>query len=192
MTHTNFPTASAALQQLATGELRAVPLLEQCLARIGHHNPAINALITLDLPGARAQARRADELRDAGHADGMPLLGLPISVKDAFTTRGLRTTSGSPRLCHHLPTHDASAVARLKAAGAVLIGKSNLAELAGNPQCWNPLFGHTRNPWQPELTPGGSSGGSAAAIAMGFSLLELGSDIAGSIRIPAAVCGVAG
>lgn len=188
------PGAAQAAQQLAAGELRASALLEQCLARIARHNPAINALVTLDEARARRAAAAVDALLAQGVArfDAQPLLGLPVSIKDAFATQGLRTTSSHAALAHYLPPEDASLVARLKSAGAVVVGKSNLSELAGDPQCWSPLFGPTRNPWNPTLTPGGSSGGSAAAIAMGFSLLELGSDIGGSIRIPAAYCGVAG
>lgn len=188
------PGAAQAAHQLAAGEVRASALLEQCLARIARHNPAINALVTLDDARARRVSAAIDALLVQGVArfDAQPLLGLPVSIKDAFATQGLRTTSSHAALAHYLPPEDASLVARLKSAGAVVVGKSNLSELAGDPQCWSPLFGPTRNPWNPTLTPGGSSGGSAAAIAMGFSLLELGSDIGGSIRIPAAYCGVAG
>lgn len=190
------PSASAALTALTAlrqGETLPSTLLEECIARIERHNPAINALVTLDLASARASAARCDRYLAAhGFPAEQPLFGLPISVKDAFATAGLRTTSSHPPLRDHVPTADATVVARLRAAGAILVGKSNLSQLAGDPQCWSPLFGPTRNPWAPERTPGGSSGGSAAAIAMGFSLLEAGSDIAGSIRIPAAYCGVAG
>ncbi|MBS1161244.1 MAG: amidase [Proteobacteria bacterium] len=186
-------SASRAAEEIAAGRLSAVELLDACTQQIARHNPAINALVTLDLAGARQAAEAADAvIRQSGVPDDQPLLGLPISIKDAFATQGLRTTSSFPPLADHIPSRDATVVARLKAAGAVLLGKSNLSELAGDPQCWSPLFGPTRNPWDPARTPGGSSGGSAAAIAMGFSLLEAGSDIAGSIRIPAAYCGVAG
>ena len=187
------PSASAALAALRRGETQPSALLEDCIARIERHNPAINALVTLDLAAARATAARCDRhLATHGFPADQPLFGLPISIKDAFATAGLRTTSSFRQLADYVPPRDASVVARLKAAGAILVGKSNLSELAGDPQCWSPLFGPTRNPWNPGRTPGGSSGGSAAAIAMGFSLLEAGSDIGGSIRIPAAYCGVAG
>jgi amidase len=186
-------SASRAAEEIAAGRLSAVELLEACARQIARHNPTINALVTLDLAGARRTAEAADVvIRQSGIPKEQPLLGLPISIKDAFATQGLRTTSSFPPLADYLPTRDATVVARLKAAGAVLLGKSNLSELAGDPQCWSPLFGPTHNPWDRERTPGGSSGGAAAAIAMGFSLLEAGSDIAGSIRIPAAYCGVAG
>ena len=164
--------------------------VERCIARIERHNPTINAVVTLDARGARAEARRADASMRDGELP--PLHGVPITVKDAFETAGLRTTSSHRPLADHLPTLDATVVARLKAASAIVIGKTNLPELAGDPQCWSPLFGPTNNPWNPALTSGGSSGGSAAAVAMGFSFLDPGSDIAGSIRIPAAYCGVAG
>ena len=186
-------SASEAATEIAGGHLSAVDLFEICAQQIARHNPAINALVTLDLAKARQAAIAADALiRQSGVPDSQPLLGIPISIKDAFATQGLRTTSSFPPLADYIPARDATVVARLKAAGAILLGKSNLSELAGDPQCWSPLFGPTRNPWDPERTPGGSSGGSAAAIAMGFSLLEASSDIAGSIRIPAAYCGVAG
>lgn len=186
-------SASHAAAEIAAGRLSATALFESCTQQIARHNPTINALVTLDLDRARQSAQAADALiKHAGYPKQLSLLGIPITVKDAFATQGLRTTSSFAPLANHIPTRDATIVARLKAAGAVLLGKSNLSQLAGDPQCWSPLFGPTRNPWDSERTPGGSSGGSAAAIAMGFSLLEVGSDIAGSIRIPAAYCGVAG
>lgn len=183
--------AADAAAKIADGELSCTDLFIACRQRIEQHNPAINALVTLDLANAEQAARANDALlRAQGRPDSQPLLGVPLTVKDAFATQGLRTTSSFPPLANYIPTHDATLVARLKAAGAIVLGKSNLPELAGNPQCWSPLFGPTHNPWDLTRTPGGSSGGSAAAIAMGFSLLETGSDIAGSIRIPAAYCGV--
>lgn len=186
-------SASHAAEKIAAGHLTAVDLFDACAQQIARHNPKINALVSLDLDRARQAAEAADAIiRRSGVPDGQPLLGLPISIKDAFATQGLRTTSSFGPLANYIPSRDATIVARLKAAGAVLLGKSNLSELAGDPQCWSPLFGPTRNPWDLERTPGGSSGGAAAAIAMGFSLLEAGSDIAGSIRIPTAYCGVAG
>lgn len=186
-----FGAAEAALA-IAEGRLCAMEVFRACQEQIERHNPYINALITLDLENARQTAKMADDfLQRQGDIRGFPLLGVPFSVKDSFATQNLRTTSSTPVLADYYPARDATTVSRLRAAGGVMMGKSNLPELAGNPQCWSPLFGPTRNPWNTELTPGGSSGGSAAAIAMGFSLLELGSDIAGSIRIPAAYCGVA-
>lgn len=185
--------ASEAAAEIAAGRLSALDLFDACAQQIARHNPSINALVTLDLEKARQAAIAADvHIAQSGVPDDQPLLGIPISIKDAFATQRLRTTSSHRPLADYIPDRDATVVARLKAAGATLLGKSNLSELAGDPQCWSPLFGPTRNPWDPTRTPGGSSGGAAAAIAMGFSLLEAGSDIAGSIRIPAAYCGVAG
>jgi amidase len=184
-------TALDVAARIARGDSTALDELEVCLARIRRHNADINAVVTLDEAGAYAAARAADALRAAGGALP-PLLGVPMTVKDSFETAGLRTTASHPPLTRHVPAKDATVVARLKAAGAVLVGKTNLPELAATPQCWSPLFGPTRNPWDASLTPGGSSGGSAAAVAMGFSYIDPGSDIGGSIRIPAAYCGVAG
>lgn len=188
-----FPeSACSAAQRIRRGEISATDLVDACLARIRQYNPAINAVVTLDETCALTAARTADALQAQGGESPPPLHGIPISVKDAFETAGLRTTSSHPPLANHVPKRDATVVARLKAAGAIVLGKTNLSQLAGNPQCWSPLFGATNNPWNPALTSGGSSGGSAAAVAMGFSFLDPGSDIGGSIRIPAAYCGVAG
>lgn len=185
--------AAASLDAYRQGTLRPSEALAACFERIARHNHDINALVTLDMAGAEAQARVRDrQLSDHGFPADKPLYGLPITIKDAFATAGLRTTSSHPPLRDYVPASDATVVARLRAAGAIVLGKSNLSQLAGDPQCWSPLFGPTHNPWDRTLTPGGSSGGSAAAVAMGFSLLDIGSDIAGSIRIPAAYCGVAG
>jgi amidase len=183
-------SACQTVARIASHDISVTEVVEGCLESIKRHNPAINAVVTLNEAGARAAARQADALKGASNLP--PLHGIPVSIKDAFETAGLRTTSSHPPLRNHVPAKDAAVVARLKAAGAIVLGKTNLPELAGNPQCWSPLFGPTNNPWNPSLTSGGSSGGSAAAVAMGFSFLDPGSDIGGSIRIPAAYCGVAG
>ena len=187
-----WPSLLAARAAFAGGECLPSALLAACRARCERANPQLNALVALDWAAAASAAQAADRCYGEGGAADWPLLGIPFSVKDSFATAGLPTTAGHPPLRDYRPSADASVVARLRAAGGILVGKSNLAELAGDPQCWNPLFGPTRNPWGAGLTPGGSSGGSAVAVAMGFSLLDLGSDIGGSIRIPAAYCGVAG
>lgn len=184
-------TATTALQQLQDGRLTTSALVASCQQRIDQYNPMLNALITLNREPARQAACAMDTCRERGMRLP-PLQGLPVSIKDSFCTRDLRTTASFRPLQHYQPTADATAVARLRAAGAILMGKSNLPELAGAPHCWSPLFGLTHNPWDLARTPGGSSGGAAAAIAAGFSLLEIGSDLAGSIRIPAAYCGIAG
>lgn len=185
-----YLTASAALEDLRQGRYTAKSLVEGCQARIDRLNPGLNALVALNREGARAAACQVDARRAAGEDPGL-LGGLPISVKDAFATRDLPTTASHPPLATYQPGCDATVVARWRQAGAVLMGKSNLPELAGAPHGWSPLFGATHNPWQQHRTPGGSSSGAAVAIASGFSLLELGSDIGGSLRIPAAYCGIA-
>jgi amidase len=166
--------------------------VQTCFDQIHLHNPAINAIVTLDKENAINTATKMD-FRIANQEKDLPLLfGVPISIKDAFETRGIKTTCSHPPLKDHVPTNDATVVKRLKGAGAIVLGKTNLPQLASDIQCWSPLFGRTNNPWNLELTSGGSSGGSAAAVAMGFSFLDIGSDLAGSIRIPAAYCGAAG
>ena len=147
--------------------------------------------MTLDAEGARREADARDAALARGEPPG-PLHGLPMTVKDIYETAGLRTTGGSPALTDHVPDEDAVAVARLRAAGAVIFGKTNTPPMATDWQTANPLFGKTSNPWDPARTPGGSSGGSAAALAAGFTPLELGSDIGGSIRIPSHFCGTVG
>ncbi|CAL94974.1 amidase [Azoarcus olearius] len=184
-------TAAQAVRDLRAGRYSAEQLVLACQARIDRFNPTLNALVTLNREGALAAARGADRrLAQGGLAPA--LLGVPVSIKDAFATRDMLTTASHRPLAAYRPGADATVVARWREAGAVLMGKSNLPELAGAPHCWSPLFGLTRNPWNPALTPGGSSGGAAVAVAAGFSLLDIGSDIAGSIRIPAAYCGIAG
>ncbi|WP_438317617.1 amidase [Streptomyces sp. HUAS TT3] len=165
-------------------------LLEQYLRHIDRTNPGLNAVITLDAEGARAAADAADRhLARTGKPLGV-LHGLPVTVKDALETKGLRSTCGAPDLTDHVPDRDADAVARLRAAGAVIVGKTNVPVLCQDLQTSNPLFGTTKNPYDGTKTAGGSSGGPAAAVAAGISSLEIGSDLAGSLRLPAAYCGV--
>ena len=147
--------------------------------------------MALDVERARERADRADAARARGECWG-PLHGLPITVKDCIETAGLRTTAGSERLATHVPVRDAAVVERLTRAGAVIFGKTNTPEFAFDWQTSNALHGTTNNPWDETRSPGGSSGGSAAAIAAGFAALEVGSDIGGSIRIPAHCCGIFG
>jgi amidase len=169
----------------------AAEVLEAHLDRIERGNDAINAVVTLDAEQARARAAAADRALDRGRLWG-PLHGVPVTVKDQFATAGLRTTYGLPHYADFVPDADAPLVARLRRAGAVLLGKTNLPTAAYDWQCQNPTFGRANNPWALSRTPGGSSGGSAAALAAGFSPLELGADVGGSIRLPAHFCGVAG
>lgn len=177
--------------RIRSGALSSRELVDACFVRIERLNPELNALVTLDRDTARTRAAEADRALARGEEVG-PLHGVPITVKDTFETAGLKTTAGFPPLAEHVPAADAVAVARLREAGAIVLGKSNTPLLAGDWQCHNPLFGVTRNPWDLARTPGGSSGGSAVALAAGLAALEVGSDIAGSIRVPASHCGVYG
>lgn len=178
-------------QKIRDRRVSAVELLECHLAHIERHNPVLNAVCTLDGDRARLQARQADEAIAQGQIWG-PLHGVPITIKDTFETAGLRTCCGHPPFKSYVPDQDATAVSRLRDAGAILMGKTNLPELAGDYQSANPVFSRTNNPWNLDCTPGGTSGGSAAAVAAGFSPLDLASDFAGSIRQPAHFCGIYG
>jgi amidase len=184
-------TASEAVALLASGELGSEELLDAQLARIARFDGDVNAVVALDVERARARCRDADRARAGGTSWG-PLHGLPITIKDSYETEGLVTTSGAPELAGHVPTVDADGVELLKRAGVIVFGKTNLPLYAGDLQTFNDVHGLTRNPWNLDRTVGGSTGGGAAAVAAGFSLLELGSDIGGSIRCPAHYCGVYG
>ena len=173
-------------RRLASGDL-----VELCLERIGRHNGALNAVCTLDEAGARRRAREADAALARGELWG-PLHGVPMTIKDALETAGLRTTGGYPPLRDYVPERDAPAVARLRAAGAILLGKTNVPPLSADYRADNPIFGRTNNPWDLERTPGGSTGGGAAAVAAGLSAFDVGSDLAGSVRTPAHFCGLFG
>lgn len=186
-----FKSASQLAQMIRDRQISAIDLLDAHLAQIAKHNPKLNAICTLDAENARNQAKQADEALAKGENWGA-LHGVPVTIKDIFETAGLHTTAGYIPLKDYIPQQDATVVARLKAAGAIILGKTNLAELAGDYQSTNSLFPRVNNPWNVEYTAGGSSGGSAAAVAAGLSPLDLGNDIAGSIRQPAHFCGVYG
>jgi amidase len=173
---------------LDSRKISAAELTEQAIRRIEARDARINAVVVRDFDRARAAAAAADVALARG--ERKPLLGIPITVKESFNVAGLPTTWGFPFARDFRPAEDAVAVARLKAAGAVVLGKTNIALAIGDWQSNNPVYGTTRNPWDLERTPGGSSGGSAAALAAGFVPLELGSDISGSLRAPAHLCGV--
>jgi aspartyl-tRNA(Asn)/glutamyl-tRNA(Gln) amidotransferase subunit A len=173
------------------GKLSPVEIADAVLSRIEALNPILNAFCVVAADQARAAAREAEIAVAKGEPLG-PLHGVPVSIKDVLSTRGLTTTGGSRLFADRVPDEDAIAVARLRAAGAVVLGKTNTSEFGHKAVTDNPLFGVTRNPWNPALTPGGSSGGAAAAVASGCGPLALGTDGGGSIRIPAAFCGVFG
>ena len=187
----DFATATQALAALRRGAISSRELTQHVLARIAKHNPALASFVTVAEEQALARARQADAALARKKPLG-PLHGLPIVAKDTWATAGLRTTGGSKSLAQHVPKEDAVVVERLKAAGAVIVGKTNLPEWAADWQSHSDVAGTARNPWDRGRTPGGSTGGGAAAVAAGLGFLEIGSDIAGSIRIPAHFCGVYG
>ena len=169
-------------------EVKPLEVLDAILARLEAVNPILNAFCLVTADAARVAAREAEIAVMKGEPLGR-LHGVPVSVKDVLPTRGLTTTGGSRLFADFVPEEDALAVGRLKAAGAVLLGKTNTSEFGHKAFTESPLFGITRNPWDPSLTPGGSSGGGAAAVASGVGPVALGTDGGGSIRIPAAFCG---
>ena len=184
-------SATEMLRALRDRSISAVELLDLHIERIERLGAPLNALVVPDLDRARAAARAADAERASG--TDRPLLGLPITVKDNLNVAGLRTVSGLPgRAASEPAASDATSVARLRAAGAVIVGKTNLPPAASDWQTDNPVFGRTNNPHDLRRTPGGSTGGGAALVAAGLSPLEIGTDIGGSIRVPAAYCGVFG
>jgi len=180
-------TASDLLERLRVGELRAADLIDDTLARIDRREPQLNAFITLDGEGATARAASAGRPNRR-----RPLAGLPFSVKDTIEVAGLPTTAGSRLLIEHRPRRSATLVQRMLDAGAVLVGKTNCSEFGiGNLEAWSPLGGQTHNPWAPERTPGGSSGGDSAAVAASLVAFGIGTDFGGSVRFPAHCTGIA-
>lgn len=187
-------TASELAAAIRAGKLTAVDAVEASLAQIARHNPQLNAVITLDADRALRKAREKDAQLAAGavNVDRHPLHGVPMTLKDCHATAGVRTTAGYPPLADHVPERDGTVARRLADAGAILLGKTNVSTLLADIQCGNDIFGRTSNPWDTARTPGGSSGGSAAAVATGMAAFDVGSDIGGSIRVPAHCCGVYG
>src|SRR5258706_76230 len=182
---------SEAAELLRQKKISPVDLATTCLDRIESLNPVLNAFITVTYEGAMAQARVAEDEIQRGQWRG-PLHGIPVGLKDLIDTAGVRTTCGSALFADRVPTEDAEVVQRLKRAGAVLIGKQNLQEFAYGGTSASSHFGAVHNPWNPKHIAGGSSGGSAAAVAAGMCFAAIGSDTGGSIREPAAFCGVVG
>jgi aspartyl-tRNA(Asn)/glutamyl-tRNA(Gln) amidotransferase subunit A len=182
---------SEAAELLRQKKISPVDLANACLDRIERLNPVLNAFITVTREGALAQARLAQDEIQSGHWRG-PLHGIPIGLKDLIDTAGVLTTCGSALFADRVPTEDAFVVQRLKRAGAVLLGKQNLQEFAYGGTSASSHYGPVHNPWDPKHIAGGSSGGSAAAVAAGMCFAAIGSDTGGSIREPAAFCGVVG
>lgn len=190
MSHDDIGIAEAS-ELLRRKQVSALELTTSCLNRIEQLNPAINAFITVMHDSALAQARQADQEIGAGNWRG-PLHGIPIGLKDLFDTAGVKTTCGSALFAERVPAEDAEVVRRLKHAGAVLIGKQNMQEFAYGGTSTSSYFGPVHNPWDVDRIAGGSSGGSAAAVASGMCFAALGTDTGGSVREPAAFCGIVG
>jgi amidase len=185
-----FLSAAATAARVRRGEISALEATDAAIARIEALDGAINAVVVRDFERARDAARSLDRQRAAD--DKRPLLGVPMTVKESYNVAGLPQTWGFPEHRDNRADTDSLAVARLKAAGAIILGKTNVPVALADWQSHNPIYGLTRNPWDLARSPGGSSGGSAAALAAGFVPLEIGSDIGGSIRVPAHFCGVFG
>src|SRR6058998_3506524 len=186
-----FSSTTQLAAAIRAGHVSAIEVLEAHLAQIDTHNPALNAIVTMDAERARERAQEADEALARGQVWG-PLHGVPFTLKDAHATAGMRTTTGFPPLADYVPQEDSTVTARLKAAGGILIGKTSVAMMLADYQSNNPIFGRTKNPWNIERTPSGSSGGAAAALAAGMTPFDIGTDLSASIRIPAHFCGVFG
>jgi amidase len=184
----DYASAVDLVAALAARAVSAVELTERAIARIERHDGRINAMCVRDFDRALAAAREADAALTRG--ERRPLLGVPMTIKESFNIAGLPTTWGIPACKDYVPGEDALAVARVKAAGAVILGKTNVPFALADWQSDNEIYGTTNNPWDPGRTPGGSSGGSSAALAAGYGALSLGSDIGGSLRAPAHYCGV--
>ncbi len=180
--------ATAQIAALAGGRVSALELLEMVRRRWQEANGALNAVVVTDWDRARERARAIDDHRAKGDTLG-PLAGLPMTIKDTLDVEGMPASSGLDAFRHER-RHDAVSVSHARLAGAVIWGKTNVPVMAGDWQSYNALYGQTNNPWDPDRTPGGSSGGAAAALASGMTALEIGSDIGGSLRIPASFCGV--
>ncbi|TSE00440.1 amidase [Skermania sp. ID1734] len=184
----SYASAGELTAAMRSGEVSSVELVDEAIDRIERDDKAINAICVPGFERARAAAREADKARARG--EDLPLLGIPVTVKESYNVAGLPTTWGMPAFRNYIADADALAVARLRAAGAVVLGKTNVPLMLADLQSFNEVYGTTNNPWDLNRTPGGSSGGSAAALAAGFGTLSIGSDIGGSLRTPAHFCGV--
>ncbi|MGA9724481.1 MAG: amidase [Candidatus Binatus sp.] len=186
-----FAPAHRLAAMLRARDVSSVEMVDAFIERIESVNHGLNAVVTLVEERASREAEESD-LRLGGKGEVRPLEGLPITIKDSIITEGVRSTWGTKMFEHHVAKQDAPTVARLRAAGAIIIGKTNTPEMTLDYDCDNPVFGQTNNPWNRERVPGGSSGGEAAALAAGMSPLGMGSDYRGSIRVPAHFCGIVG
>ncbi|MEU2091034.1 amidase [Nocardia beijingensis] len=184
----NYRSAEELAAALRAGDVTSVELTDEAIARIERDDESINAICVRTFDRARASAHRADQARARGA--NRPLLGIPVTVKECYNIAGLPTTWGMPQYANYVPAEDALQVSRLEAAGAVVLGKTNVPLGLQDIQSFNEIYGTTNNPWDHRRTSGGSSGGSAAALASGFGALSIGSDLAGSLRTPAHFCGV--
>jgi amidase len=184
----NYGTTKELVAALAAGKISALELTDHVIARIGALDQKLNAVVARDFDRGREAAKSADAALARG--ERRPLLGIPMLVKESFDVAGLPTTWGVPQFKNFVPQDDAVMVACVRAAGAVILGKTNVPYLLGDWQSYNDIYGTTNNPWDLGRTPGGSSGGSSAALAAGFGPLSLGSDIGGSLRVPAHYCGI--
>src|SRR5436309_10013522 len=185
-----FTTATEMLAALRARRVSAVDLLDLHRRRIERYHAELTASVELAFERARRDAEAADARRARG--EDAPLLGLPMTLKESINVRGLRTTAGMSQWKEFRSEHDAPVTTRVKGAGAAVMAKTNVPQMLADWQSVNPVYGRTNNPWDLGRTPGGSTGGGAAALAAGFTPLEFGSDIGGSIRVPAAFCGVYG
>jgi len=183
-----YGTATDLAGALAARKISAIELTDHIIARIEALDGSLNAVVVRDFERARAAAKAADAA--LGRGERRPLLGVPMAVKESFDVVGLPTTWGVPAFKNFMPEQDAVLIARVKAAGGIILGKTNVPLLLGEWQSFNDIYGTTNNPWDLNRTPGGSSGGSSAALAAGFGPLSFGSDIGGSLRVPAHYCGI--
>src|SRR5437660_6870389 len=186
-----YASATSLAQAIRDKRVSSQEVVEAYIHRIEAVNPQLNAVVQLTAETALTQARQADVALARGEITG-PLHGVPITIKDSFDTRGVISTAGTKGRTSYVPQQDATAVARMRAAGAILLGKTNLPELSLAYESNNLIYGRTNNPYDLSRTPGGSSGGESAIIAAGGSPLGLGTDAAGSIRWPAHCCGIVG
>ena len=187
----HFRSATELGRLLRNRKISAVALLEQCLDQFAKHNGVLNAVVVTDIDRAKKAARAADRRLKAGKPIG-PFDGVPMTAKESFDWTGTPSTWGDPRSRDNIASSDAVAIARLTGAGAVIYGKTKVPLMLADWQSFNAIYGTTNNPWDITRSPGGSSGGSAVALATGMSALEIGSDIGASIRNPAHYCGVYG